>query len=197
MREIVPLKGPFCIRCGRVIEREGICSTCRHYPLALDCLRVVASFGGVLQEAIHHLKYRNVKGLARPLGELLANQFQEASIPADIIVPVPLHKEREKERGYNQAALLAGHLAQRVDLPLAERALERVRRTPPQVGLSARERWSNVAGAFRCTGSDLLGHRVLLIDDVCSTGATLSACAQASRDGGAVAVYALTLARPF
>jgi ComF family protein len=163
----------------------------------LDCLRVVAPFSGVLQEAIHHLKYRNVKGLARPLGDLLANQFQATSIPADIIVPVPLHKERERERGYNQAALLASRLAQRAALPIADRALERVRRTPPQVGLSARERWANMAGAFRCAGSDLRGRRVLLVDDVCSTGATLSACAQASRDGGAVAIYALTLARPF
>jgi len=157
---------------------------------------VVAPFDGVLQKAIHHFKYLNVRGLAKPLGDLLLAQMNDPAPPVDVIVPVPLHRQRERERGYNQAALLARRLAQRTGLPLAEHALRRTRQTPPQVGLSAPERWANVAGAFACGSPDLSTRHPLLVDDVCTTGATLSACARALRAGGAETVWAVTLARP-
>jgi ComF family protein len=116
-------------------------------------------------------------------------------MPVDVIVPVPLHPARLRRRGYNQAALLARELGRRVGLPVEERALQRVRATRSQMRLSAADRRRNVQGAFRCADGRVRGRRVLLLDDVCTTGATLEACADALRAGGAESVWALTLAR--
>ena len=117
-------------------------------------------------------------------------------MPADVIVPVPLHTARLRERGYNQASLLAHEMACRVGLTLNEQTLVRRRATASQVKLDARQRKENVRDAFRCSDDTLAGKQVLLIDDVCTTGATLAACAVALHEGGARSVQALTLARP-
>jgi ComF family protein len=111
------------------------------------------------------------------------------------MVPVPLHRARERERGYNQAALLAKELAPRLGLPVATDVLIRTRATAPQVGLSPEERRANVREAFACIGSGLAGARVLLIDDVYTTGSTMEAAAAALREGGVLSVWAYTLAR--
>jgi hypothetical protein len=111
--------------------------------------------------------------------------------------PVPLHAERHRERGFNQSQLLAATLARHAGLPLDVKGLVRTRATAPQVGLGFHERKTNVDRAFHWQGERLLSTRVLLIDDVCTTGATLEACASALRDAGAGAIWALTLARPF
>ncbi|MDY7080323.1 MAG: phosphoribosyltransferase family protein [Chloroflexota bacterium] len=116
-------------------------------------------------------------------------------MPIDIIVPVPLHIVRLQERGYNQAALLAREMAHQVGLTVDEQSLVRQRETASQVDLDARQRRQNVHAAFCCSGNGLVGRRVLLIDDVCTTGATLEACAAALYEGGARSVQALTLAR--
>jgi ComF family protein len=120
--------------------------------------------------------------------------------PADVVVPVPLHASRQRERGYNQATLLARELvrclrARQAPMALDERVLVRERATPPQVGLDGAQRRENVRGAFRCSSDAVLGRQVLLIDDVCTTGATLEACAVALGEGGARGVRALTFAR--
>ncbi|MCX7680368.1 MAG: ComF family protein [Anaerolineae bacterium] len=152
-------------------------------------------FEGVVREAIHHLKYRGCAELAEPLGRVMADYLKEHLMPADVVVPVPLHITRLRERGYNQAALLAHAMARYSSLAVEERALIRERATASQVGLSAEERRLNVKGAFRCIGTGVGGKRVLLIDDVCTTGATLEACAVALYEAGARSVQALTLAR--
>ncbi len=113
----------------------------------------------------------------------------------DIIVPVPLHKERRRHRGFNQAALLAHELSGPVGLPVDETTLVRHRATASQVGLDVEARRKNVRDAFRCSTHRLADRRVLLIDDICTTGSTLEACAVALREGGATRVNALTLAR--
>jgi ComF family protein len=112
-----------------------------------------------------------------------------------MIVPVPLHPWRFWRRGYNQAALLAGELGRRVGLPVDEAALRRVRATSSQMRLGAADRRRNVKGAFTCRPDRVQDKRVLLMDDVCTTGATLEACSDALRAGGATGVWALTLAR--
>jgi ComF family protein len=116
-------------------------------------------------------------------------------LAADLIVPVPLHPKRQAERGYNQSALLARELSRQVGLPVAPAELVRTVRTRPQVGLNRDERRANIAGAFRCAGkvTDL---RIVLVDDVCTTGATLEACAAELRSAGAAHVVGLTVARP-
>jgi len=156
----------------------------------------VALFEGTLREAIHRFKYSNRPSLAIPLGRLMACYWDEHPIPSDVIVPVPLHLQRLRERGYNQAALLAQELSKSTGLPLWDGALKRVRQTRPQVELSAEERRENVKGAFLCLERRVQGKRVLLVDDVCTTGATLEACSEALRAGGARSVWGFTLARP-
>jgi len=116
-------------------------------------------------------------------------------LPVDVVVPVPLHPHRLRERGYNQATLLAKEVEKALGLPLLEDALLRVRSTIPQVGLTARERRDNVRGAFHCADGNLKGQRILLVDDVCTTGATLEACSLALRQEGVGVVWGLVLAR--
>jgi len=148
-----------------------------------------------MREAIHRLKYSNSQDLAAPLGEMMASYWQDVHLPADVIVPVPLHARRLRERGYNQAALLARELGKGVGLPVLENALIRVRETSPQVDLNAEDRKENVRGAFHCFDDRLAGNRVLLGDDVYTTGATLEACSLALKQRGVRPVWALTLAR--
>ena len=114
---------------------------------------------------------------------------------ADVIVPVPLHSHRLRERGYNQAALLAREMARQCGLLLDEQTLVRQRATAPQVELDVRQRKENVRGAFSTRCNALIGRNVLLVDDVCTTGATLEACAQVLREAGAREIRALTAAR--
>jgi len=127
---------------------------------------------------------------------LLHEYLEENPVPADILVPVPLSPRRRRVRGYNQSALLARELARRLGLPVDDKTLARVRSTASQAETAnAEARKLNVKGAFQCKGGALQGKEVLLLDDVATTGATLSACAQALRDAGAASVWALTFAR--
>jgi ComF family protein len=129
------------------------------------------------------------------LGIYLEARWRFAALPADLIVPVPLHAARQRERGYNQSALLAMPLSRVSNLPVAEPALERVKVTTPQVTLNAVERKANVRAAFEARSDLVRGRRVLLVDDVCTTGATLESSSIALRQAGAASVWALTLAR--
>ena len=133
--------------------------------------------------------------MAKPLGGLMAAYWQQHPMTVDVIVPVPLHADRLRERGYNQAALLAHELARQARLAVDEQTLVRKRATASQIKLDAKQRKENVHDAFYCSDSSLAGKRVLLVDDVCTTGATLEACAIALQESGALSVQALTLAR--
>lgn len=125
----------------------------------------------------------------------MAEHWARYPMPVDVMVPVPLHKQRLRWRGFNQAALLAFELSKRVDVPVDGDILVRHRATAAQVDLDAEQRKENVEDAFRCTSRGAVDQRVLLIDDVCTTGSTLEACAVALRQGGARSALALTLAR--
>jgi len=189
------IEPPLCPHCGRPRSNGRLCPLCQRDPLQIDGVRSVAYFDGTLREAIHHFKYYNRQALAIPLGKLMSNYWEKSPLPAEIIVPVPLHSNRLRERGYNQAALLARELGKSIGLAVAENGLVRVRATRPQVELNAQERKENVSDAFHCSNMELKGKRVLLIDDVCTTGATLEACSIALRQVGARSVWAFTLAR--
>jgi len=195
---------PICSLCGRPLPQsaqadhgvtEGLCARCRMEPIKLDGIRSVAVHDGALRQAIHHLKYHHRHELAVTLGQILFGYWKKVDLAAELVVPVPLHASRQKERGYNQAALLARVLTERASLAFNEQHLIRTRATPPQVGLGARERKTNVQDAFAWAGPRLDSIGVLLVDDVCTTGATLEACALALRQAGAESVWALTLAR--
>jgi len=178
------------------MARPTLCPDCRCAAPPIDGIRSAAYFDGVLREAIHRFKYRGVQVLARPLGRLMTEQWTLHHIPGDVLIPVPLHPSRLAERGYNQAVLLAQELGAATGLPVEMDALARIRATVPQVALDAAARRENVRGAFRCSDDRLAGRRVVLIDDLCTTGATLDACSTALRAVGVGSVWAYTLSRP-
>jgi ComF family protein len=188
---------PFCTRCGGEIENaiSELCAHCRTDPPRIERIQSAVYFEGTLRKAVHKFKYDGVTTLAEPLGSLMTEHWLKYPITVDVLVPVPLHKSRLRERGFNQAALLAHQLARQVDVAVDEQTLVRQRATASQVDLDSEERKKNVRDAFRCTASALADRRVLLIDDVCTTGSTLEACAAALKDSGIQCVQALTLAR--
>lgn len=151
-------------------------------------------YTGPLRHAVLLLKYEDRRGLAVDLGSLMASTLEQRreEWQPDALVPVPIHPQRRRERGYNQAELLAAAVGERCGLPV-RLALDRVRDTPPQVGLSREERRENVRSAFAPRADAAPGRRPVLIDDVQTTGATLEEAARALRAAGASAVFALTL----
>jgi ComF family protein len=193
--DVKPIEPPWCEKCGAPFVAARLCSNCRTYPLQIEQIRSVALFEGVLRQAIHRFKYERLSSMAEPFGEMLADFWRAEQLAADWLIPVPLHSSRERDRGYNQSELLARQLARRVNVPLSGRGLRRTRATAVQMTLNAAQRRENVAGAFECVEPRVRGARVVIVDDVGTTGATLDACAQAVLKAGAAAVMGLTLAR--
>lgn len=178
---------------------SGWCRSCQLYPPGLSGLRAAYLYQDVMRSCIRALKYDGNRRLAVPLGALLAQAYRDFALHTDMIVPVPLHSERERLRGFNHARLLAEACAASVGAPLRNDVLMRARNTAAQVDLSASERRQNMAGAFCClpawSDGKLYGYSILLIDDVCTTKATLEACAAPLFAAGAASVWALVLAR--
>ncbi len=190
------IKPPVCARCGQPLTHPGLCHICRKTTSPLDAVRSVVFFGGSIRFAIHALKYRNLPQLGEPLGNIMVDYINGRQLRAQYLIPVPLHVERQKMRGYNQSALLAQIISRATGVPIVNDALVRHRHTLPQVTLNASQRWANVANAFIVKKPELVaGKRFLLIDDVTTTGATLRACAQALKEKGASSVWGFTLAR--
>jgi ComF family protein len=184
--ERVPrLEGPLCVRCLRQ-ERDP--SSCASHPGYRAWARWI--YDERMSAVVHALKFGGRRGLAGALGTALAQSLPIHYRP-DLVLEVPLHSVRLRERGYNQAALLADALALRLGSPRLPGALSRVRATPPQSGLSASARRRNLEGAFAVeTPRALRNREVLVVDDVLTTGSTLEACLAALRDCGARATGA-------
>ena len=186
---------PLCPQCGRAVEQPvAACDLCQRYPLPLQ-VRAAALYGEPLRRAIHGFKYEGLFALASPLAALMVEEWPRWSVPADLVLPIPLHPERERERGYNQTLLLVREFCRRLSLVPDSTALSRIRYTRPQVELGVRERLHNVRGAFRADRRKVAQKRILLVDDVCTTGATLAAAAEALLGVGAYSVRAYVLAR--
>ena len=201
MRSSEPLAAEyFCVACRTPfqnhfpLDAEDRCRLCRSGMRVFDAAYCFGAYEGTLRQLIHLFKYSRMKPLAKPLAECLA-----AALPRDqrfdVVVPMPLHWRRRWQRGFNQAELLARITARRSGVPMVK-AVRRVRATQTQAGLSNAQRRDNVSGAFRVKDSSRVrGLRVLLIDDVMTTGATAAACAQALKRAGAKSVSLLALAR--
>ena len=198
-QSILPITPPLCSRCADPLPSWrsisvplSLCPRCRRRPSPISCARAIGMYDGSLRAVIHALKYQGRRSLARPLAIMMRARGADVIADADFVVPVPLHPSRRRARGFNQAADLARHLGTPV-LP----ALRRVRATATQTGLPAARRHGNVRAAFALTraGQRVAGRRVVLIDDVSTTGATLDACARALKEAGVREVRALTAAR--
>ena len=186
---------PVCDVCGLPRTSTGVCRSCQSSTPAFRSLRSWAVYEGPLQLAMRQLKYHRNMALAESLAQSLSEYSTDLGWKVDLVIPVPLGMERSKERGYNQASLLAFPLAVRNGWRYAPRGLIRIRETSSQVKLSSIQRLDNVHGAFLARPQIVKGRNILIIDDVATTGATLSSCAEALLQGGANVVYALTLAR--
>ncbi|HZT30953.1 MAG TPA: ComF family protein [Bryobacteraceae bacterium] len=201
LHEPAPLAAEyFCVSCRTPflnrfpLDAEGRCALCRSGLWGFDAAWCYGAYEGKLRELIHLFKYGRIRTLARPLGDLLSNALPRDQ-RFDLVVPVPLHWRRRWRRGFNQSELLAREIARRCGLPV-RRLVRRRRSTRTQAGLSNSARRENVAGAFsmyRAAGSQ--GRRILLVDDVMTTGATAGACAMVLKRAGARYVGLLTLAR--
>lgn len=194
---------PLCVHCGRVDWR--FCEACQKLLAdeaitpsvsALNLLSGVvatAKHAGVMESAVQALKYHEALSLAPLFAKRMALALEKTDWTVDILIPVPISSLRMKERGYNQAKEISHCLAQQLNIPHQADALQKVRHTQSQVGLSQAERLVNVQEAFTADSSLITGKTLLLVDDVRTTGATLSECAQAALQAGATAVYAITV----
>lgn len=191
-----------CERCGRFaeghVEHAFLCGACRQSKPWFDRARAAGRFSGVLREQVHQFKYSQALWLKRDLADLLQGclqaHFQPESV--DVVVPVPLHPVRQRERTYNQAALLARELAGRLGRRFDGQSLLRTHKTETQTALDAAHRRMNMLGAFSVARPDWVRQRcVLVVDDVMTTGATLNECARVLKKAGARTVWAVTVGR--
>lgn len=188
-----PLPHPQCRQCTRPLTYGDQCARCRLERRRVDHLYVPYAYTPPILQAVHRFKYANKRYLAADLAALAMSALPP-DLQVDLVVPVPLASSRERQRGYNQSRLLAAEVARNIGTPLDFNLLTRLRDTPPQTSLPRARRLANVRGSFRALRK-LSGTRILLVDDVTTTGATIEAATSALRRRGAVWVGALTLAR--
>ena len=180
----LPISGPCPIPCARCIQQ----------PPPLDSSEAAFEYGGQVALALKRLKFGGRNDIAKTLRPLLQARFSRAAVRSDLALAIPLHPRRLRQRSFNQAQRLLLPLAKRCHLPVARDALRRIRNTSPQARLSAARRRSNLEGAFRA-GRRVAGRRILLLDDVSTTGSTLNAAARALKQAGALEVHAFVVAR--
>lgn len=196
------IRPPFCAKCSQpfdgAISDVFTCANCEHRLLHFDAAVSAYRSRGVVRKVMHDFKYGRQMHLRHVLGRWLAETLEDPRLAGrrfDFVVPIPLHPARKRERGFNQAELLAAALHRRCGL-IVRPVLERIRYTTTQTQFDRAERMENLAGAFRLRpGSNVQDLRVLLIDDVLTTGSTLSECASVLKKAGALSVHAATAAR--
>jgi ComF family protein len=200
LTQLLPLPAARCSRCALPYPTEAggphLCETCLRRPPDFSGVVAVGVYQELLRESIHRFKYEQSIHLDHPLGTLLAQRLatDAPEFRPELILPVPLHPRRLRERGYNQSLLLARRLAKDLHVPTESRRLRRIRPTPPQQGLPLAARQRNLRGAFTLS-TPLRGEKILLIDDVMTTGATLRECAQVLKAGGAGEILIAVLGR--
>jgi ComF family protein len=190
---IVP---PVCSKCGRPESSGGLCPGCWSTPPSIDGIRSVFRFEGVVRKAIHQLKYYDLKTISKDLAKILYDYITFNKLEYEVIVPVPLHKKRLRHRGYNQSLLIARELGKLTNNDVLTDVLVRVKEGVSQARTTGvQQRMKNVKDAFSYQGYSAMNRKVILIDDVCTSGATLESCAEALKSAGAETVWGLTIAR--
>jgi ComF family protein len=199
---LVPRRGPVCPVCGRFLESAGedhLCGRCLEARPDFAFHRSCGAYAGTLKDVVLLFKYRKCAPLSRPLA-----RFAETALSseprlwegADFLVPVPLHRARRRDRGFNQSRLLARDLAKSRGMKVLAGALVKARNAPPQAGLRAADRERNVVGAYAVRRPEQVrGRTLILVDDVTTTGATLRECARVLTEAGAKEIRAITLAQ--
>jgi ComF family protein len=184
-----------CELCGDITVSAGICVRCQRTRPEYTQARSFAVFQGSIRNLVHRLKYKGDMSLGEALAKPLISDLKRIGWKFDMVIPVPLSLGRMAERGYNQAALIALPVAMGLQVPYRGKAMQKVRHTLSQVGLSFDERLINLADAFEVDVKIVAGKKVLLIDDVTTSGATLNECARVLKAAGAQEVYGYTFAR--
>lgn len=202
LNRLLWIQPPLCPRCGRPFPKSPsspnhLCGECLSDTFFFDSARSANIYSGVVRERIHQFKFGKQLHWGVALAELAAMAFQKQPFPsAEVILPVPLHTKRLRERGFNQSGLISGVLGRKLNLPVHYDVLIRTHWTKPQTRLSREERLENVKNAFDVSKPSVIKNRsVLLLDDVFTTGTTLNECAKVLKSGGAAQVHALTVAR--
>lgn len=192
---------PFCVRCSRRltgITAEALCPSCRSHPPRFDEGWAMIRYKGPARELLKRFKFHNKTSLQRTFTTLLHAFIERYALEfpaAAMVIPVPLHPVRLRERGYNQSGLLAACVARELGLPVRDDILIRGHHAPRQSGLPAKERWTNIQGAFKMKNpADIVGREIILVDDILTTGATASEAAKTLKDAGASRVTVITLA---
>ncbi len=183
--------GKVCSKCGSEInDKYATCFSCKDKQTFYKIARAPLVYSGEVKTAIHNFKYRNAKYLAVTFGNLMTNTIISNNFDFDIIVPVPLTKKRLKVRGYNQSLLLANQISKNLCLPVISDALVRTKFDISQTALKSEQRYQNLEDSFEvCDTPKILGKRILLIDDVMTTGATIEACSKVLMNAGANTIY--------
>ncbi len=197
--KIIKITDQYCLRCGKPLQIEPtVCLECRQNDrIYFDSVRAAGIYQGVLRESVRVLKYNDRSCLGRELGELMVEAYRKHFDWADFdyLIPVPLYRKQWRKRQYNQAQVLCLHLAEKTGIPELAGGLVRSRETRPQYQLTRQERGVNLRGAFRVNPKyDLAGKRVLVIDDISTTGTTINECARVLKQSGAEEVHGLVLA---
>ena len=200
---LVPQRSSFCISCGRFFSGVGephVCSLCLEKKPYYSRHRSCGLYKGKLKDILLLYKYRQLKVLGKGLADFISRSLgRDESLfsDADLLVPVPLHPWKKRKRGFNQAGEITVWLSKRHSIPYQDKALVKIKNTPPQTSLESKERLENVKNAYAVKKPGLInGKTILLVDDVFTTGATINECSRVLKRAGAKEVRALTLAQP-
>lgn len=186
---------PICPLCGYPSIKTEICSNCQETPPPYTALRSWAEYEGPLREALHNLKYKNDLELGNVFSSALVTIIRALNWNFDFIIPMPISPNHYKVRGYNQSMVIARPIALALGISIANNLVERNKETRSQVNLNREERFKNLQSAFSANSAKLLNKKVLLVDDICTTGATISSCSKTLKDAGCSEIYCLTVAR--
>lgn len=196
-KALLQIKGTRCKKCGKLMEHpeEEYCKDCRKGSHVYSRGLCIFPYEGNLRKAVQRFKYQNLRCYARFFGTVMAAKAQKQlkSWQPDVVIPIPLHKERLKKRGYNQAFLLAEVIGEWTQIPVLEHGLIRIAKTDPQKNLDRKKRQINLKRAFKIGPDDVKLKRVLLVDDIYTTGSTVDAAAQILLEAGAESVFFLAL----
>lgn len=193
------IRGRACLQCGKPIAESGILDTCpdcldkkRSFTRGFSCVE----YEGAIKEIIHRFKYGRQRHLMHPLAAIMVHKMKAVGLTdVDRVIPVPLHKRRERQRGFNQAELLARVIAREMGWKLDKKVLVRLQDTRSQSDLTKQERQRNVRDAFSLfPGVSLKGEKVLIVDDIYTTGSTMDSCSRALRQAEPEAIYIISLA---